>query len=196
MVACADVTVAMASEAGQLQLNAFGRVVAAALLGSLKWLTAAMVTLRENCVDGISANRERLAQQTSTFVGVITAFTPYIGYAAPPVRRIHVRAEALAPVRTSGRRDRHQGVDTVTRIKTTIDIPDALLEDAKRVATHEGTTLRALVESGLRRELDERTSPRPFTLRVVTVDGNGMRPEFRDGGWEAIRDAIYEGHGA
>jgi hypothetical protein len=81
-------------------------------------------------------------------------------------------------------------------MKTTIEISDPLLAEAKRTAAKEGTTLRALVESGLRRELDDRTSPSAFRLRLVTVDGNGMRPEFRDGGWEAIRDAIYEGHGA
>jgi aspartate ammonia-lyase len=81
VVAGADVTVTLASEAGQLQLNAFGPVVAFALLGSLKWLTAAIITLRDNCIVGITANSERLAGQTSTFVGVITAFTPYIGYA-------------------------------------------------------------------------------------------------------------------
>lgn len=82
VVAGADVTVAMASEAGQLQLNAFGPVIAHALLESLKWLTAAMITLRENCVVGIRANRERLAAQTSSFAGVVTAFMPYIGYSA------------------------------------------------------------------------------------------------------------------
>jgi len=76
----ADVTVSLACEAGQLQLNAFGPVVASATLASLKWLAAAMITLRENCVDGIAANRERLAAQTASFVGVITAFTPYLGY--------------------------------------------------------------------------------------------------------------------
>ncbi|AKF11066.1 aspartate ammonia-lyase [Sandaracinus amylolyticus] len=82
VVAGADVTVAMACEAGQLQLNAFGPVVAHALLESLKWLTAAVITLRDNCVVGIEANRARLAEQTSSFVGVVTALTPYIGYAA------------------------------------------------------------------------------------------------------------------
>jgi aspartate ammonia-lyase len=82
VVAGTDTVVAMASEAGQLQLNAFGPVVAHGMLMSLKWLTAAMITLRENCVVGITANRERLAAQTSSFVGTITAFTPYIGYAA------------------------------------------------------------------------------------------------------------------
>ena len=82
VVAGADVTVAMACEAGQLQLNAFGPVVAHALLESLKWLTAAVITLRDNCVVGIEADRARLAEQTSSFVGVVTALTPYIGYAA------------------------------------------------------------------------------------------------------------------
>ncbi|MBV9173079.1 MAG: aspartate ammonia-lyase [Chloroflexi bacterium] len=80
VVAGCDTVVALASEAGQLQLNAFGPVIAYSLLGSLKWLTAALMTLRERCVVGITANRERLAEQTMSFVGVITAFTPYIGY--------------------------------------------------------------------------------------------------------------------
>ena len=81
-------------------------------------------------------------------------------------------------------------------MKTTIDISDPLLDEAKRVAAEEGTTLRALVESGLRRVLDEREHEEPFQLRAVTFEGRGMRPEFREGGWERIRDAIYEGHGA
>jgi aspartate ammonia-lyase len=77
----ADLTVSLACEAGQLQLNAFGPVIASASLASLKWLTAGMITLRENCVVGIGANVARLAGQTASFVGVITAFTPYLGYA-------------------------------------------------------------------------------------------------------------------
>jgi aspartate ammonia-lyase len=81
LVAGADLVVSMASEAGQLQLNAFEPVMAASLLQSLKYLTAGLITLRVNCVDGIEANTERLAQTTSSFVGTITAFTPYIGYA-------------------------------------------------------------------------------------------------------------------
>lgn len=81
-------------------------------------------------------------------------------------------------------------------MKTTIEISDSLLDEAKRTAAAEGTTLRALVENGLHRELDARKAPRPFKLRLVTVRGNGLNPEFREGGWGAIRDAIYEGHGA
>ncbi|MGO1939165.1 MAG: aspartate ammonia-lyase [Agrococcus casei] len=78
----ADVTVTMASEAGQLQLNAFEPVIAHSLLQSLHWLTQSCLTLRVNCVDGIEVNRERLSQMVGTSVGVVTALTPYIGYVA------------------------------------------------------------------------------------------------------------------
>ena len=81
-VAGADVTVTMAAEAGQLQLNAFEPVIAHSLLQSITWMTRAFETLRVNCVVGITANEERLTGQVGTSVGVITALTPYIGYAA------------------------------------------------------------------------------------------------------------------
>jgi aspartate ammonia-lyase len=82
VVAGADVTLTMAAEAGQLQLNAFEPVMAHVLFESLQWTTAAMATLRANCVTGITANTERLAAQTGSSVGVITALIPHIGYAA------------------------------------------------------------------------------------------------------------------
>ena len=82
VVAGADVTLTMAAEAGQLQLNAFEPVMAHVLFESLQWTTAAMATLRTNCVTGITANTDRLAAQTSSSVGVITALIPHIGYAA------------------------------------------------------------------------------------------------------------------
>jgi aspartate ammonia-lyase len=82
VVAGADVTLTMAAEAGQLQLNAFEPVMAHVLFESLQWTTAAMATLRENCVTGITANTARLAAQTGSSVGVITALIPHIGYAA------------------------------------------------------------------------------------------------------------------
>ena len=82
IVAGNDVALGMAAEAGQLQLNAFGPAMAHLLLEGLQWLTEAMGTLRTNCIEGITANKDRLSEQAATFVGVITAFTPYIGYAA------------------------------------------------------------------------------------------------------------------
>jgi len=80
VVAGGDMTLTMAAEAGQLQLNAFEPVMAHVLFENLKWLTAAVATLRENCVAGITANKERLARQVGSFVGVITALIPHIGY--------------------------------------------------------------------------------------------------------------------
>jgi aspartate ammonia-lyase len=78
----ADATVTAAAEGGQLQLNAFEPVIAHSLLQSLAWMTNAFRTLRVNCIDGITANELRLAQQVGSSVGVVTALTPYIGYAA------------------------------------------------------------------------------------------------------------------
>ncbi|MGN6485659.1 MAG: aspartate ammonia-lyase [Thermomicrobiales bacterium] len=81
-VAGADQIVTMAAQAGQLQLNAFEPVIAHALFQSLQWMTTGMRMLREHCVDGITANRERLAHVAATSVGVVTGLTPFIGYEA------------------------------------------------------------------------------------------------------------------
>ncbi|MCU1423831.1 MAG: aspartate ammonia-lyase, partial [Microbacteriaceae bacterium] len=78
----ADATVTAAAEAGQLQLNAFEPVIAHSILQSIAWMTNACYTLRVNCIDGITANVARLAQQVESSVGVVTALTPFIGYAA------------------------------------------------------------------------------------------------------------------
>src|SRR6195952_4993424 len=78
----ADATVTAAAEAGQLQLNAFEPVIAHSILQSLAWMTNAFRTLRVNCIDGITANEVRLSAQVGSSVGVVTALTPYIGYAA------------------------------------------------------------------------------------------------------------------
>ncbi len=81
-VAGADTTVTMAVEAGQLQLNAFEPIIAHSIFQSITWMRQAMWTLRVNCVEGITANRERLGAMVGSSVGVITALTPFIGYAA------------------------------------------------------------------------------------------------------------------
>ncbi len=78
----ADATVTAAAEGGQLQLNAFEPVIAHSILQSIAWMTNADYTLRVNCIDGITANTSRLAAQVESSVGVVTALTPYIGYAA------------------------------------------------------------------------------------------------------------------
>ncbi|MBF6328054.1 aspartate ammonia-lyase [Nocardia transvalensis] len=77
-----DLTVTMAAEAGQLQLNAFEPIIAYSLLRTTTHLTVACDTLATRCVDGITANRERLEQGVRGSVGIVTALSPYIGYAA------------------------------------------------------------------------------------------------------------------
>ncbi len=81
-------------------------------------------------------------------------------------------------------------------MKTTVEIPNTLLAEARKVASREGTTLKALIQDGLRRVLAERKRPMRFRLRDVSFKGQGLQPEFADASWEQIRDAIYEGHGS
>lgn len=80
-------------------------------------------------------------------------------------------------------------------MKTTLDIADPLLREAKQIAAREGTTLRALVEQGLRRVVAERRKQVRFKLRRASFKGRGLRPELEDAGWDRIRDMIYEGRG-
>ena len=75
-----DITITMASEAGQLQLNAFEPIIFWSLAKSITHLTAGCQMLAVNCVAGISANRELLAQRVRTSAGLATALNPYIGY--------------------------------------------------------------------------------------------------------------------
>jgi len=82
-------------------------------------------------------------------------------------------------------------------MKTTIDISDAILLEAKRVAAEEKTTLRALVEAGLVAELSKRERRGDtFELRDASFqEGRGLRAEFEDGEWSRIIEAAYEGRG-
>ena len=77
-----DVTISMAAEAGQLQLNAFEPIIAHCLFQSLNHLDEACRTLIVNCVVGITANEQRLYESVTNSIGIITALNPYIGYAA------------------------------------------------------------------------------------------------------------------
>ena len=82
-----------------------------------------------------------------------------------------------------------------TRMKTTIEIADTLLKDAKRVATRDGVTLRTLVESGLRQELDQRKRPTTFRLRRAAFKGKGMQAGARGLSWDRLRELAYSGRG-
>ena len=75
-----DVTVTMAAEAGQLQLNVFEPVIAYRLLSGIGALTNACVALRERCITGISANPDRMRQFVEQSIGIVTALVPVLGY--------------------------------------------------------------------------------------------------------------------
>ncbi len=80
----------------------------------------------------------------------------------------------------------------VTHMKTTVEISDPLLDQARRVAAQERTTLRALLEEGLRLALESRRESRPFKLRDASFkQGRGLQPEYADGRWDRIIDASY-----
>ncbi|UTD26335.1 aspartate ammonia-lyase [Bradyrhizobium sp. WD16] len=75
-----DLTVTMAAEAGQLQLNAFEPIIAHSLFKSITHLRQGCIILADACVDGITANRARLEAIVRESIGVATALNPYIGY--------------------------------------------------------------------------------------------------------------------
>ncbi len=80
-------------------------------------------------------------------------------------------------------------------MKTTLDISDPLLREARKVAARERTTLRALVEQGLRRLIAEKQRRPKFQLRKASFKGRGLRPELRDAGWDRLRELAYERRG-
>ena len=84
----------------------------------------------------------------------------------------------------------------VTHMKTTIEISEPVLRAAKAAAAREGTTVRALVEEGLRKVLAERKNRSTFRLRSVAFRGDGLSQAAQSAGWEGIRDMIYEGRGS
>ena len=76
-----DLTVTMAAESGQLQLNAFEPIIAHSLFKSVKHLRNGCITLADRCVKGITANPERTRATVENSIGIVTALNPYIGYA-------------------------------------------------------------------------------------------------------------------
>ncbi len=78
-------------------------------------------------------------------------------------------------------------------MKTTLDISDPLLEAAKTAAARNGTTLRAIVEEGLRTVLAQGASRRRLKPRDATFKGRGLHADFvARGGWRKLREAAYD----
>ena len=85
-------------------------------------------------------------------------------------------------------------------MRTTIDVADPLVRQARQLAEKRGTTLRALVEEGLRLVLERSRAARPYRLPDHCFGGRGARAGLADGlgetDWERIRDLSYEGRGS
>jgi aspartate ammonia-lyase len=91
-----DITVTMAAEAGQLQLNAFEPIIAHSLFKSLSHLSAACRTLNDRCVQGIQADVARARRLLDESTALVTALTPVLGYA----RSAEIALDALATGKT------------------------------------------------------------------------------------------------
>lgn len=80
-------------------------------------------------------------------------------------------------------------------MKTTIELPDDLLERGKAVARRENSTLKALIEEGLRMAIRARSRKRTSPFAVQPFQGDGLSGEFAGAGWEKIRDEIHRDRG-
>jgi aspartate ammonia-lyase len=77
-----DLSVTLAAEAGQLELNVFEPVIVQSIFESIEMLKNGMNTLRYRCVDGITANEERCRRMVHDSIGLVTALNPFLGYEA------------------------------------------------------------------------------------------------------------------
>lgn len=117
-----DITVTMASEAGQLELNAFEPIIARSLMMSITYLRRGCATLRELCVVGITANVEYLRKTVENSIGLVTAISPRIGY--------ENATEVAKQAQASGKSVR----EVVLEMKLlTIEEFDAILGDVDRL---------------------------------------------------------------
>jgi hypothetical protein len=80
-------------------------------------------------------------------------------------------------------------------MKTTVQIPDGLFEEARKLASRERTTLKALIEEGLRRTIAQRKRREGFRLRKASFKGEGLQPHLAGASWDLIRELSYEGRG-
>jgi hypothetical protein len=85
----------------------------------------------------------------------------------------------------------------LAHMKTTVEIAEDLFIRTREVAQREGTTLRALIEEGLRAALARREKrASSYQWPDLSVTGEGLAPEIEEGAWDPLRDRIYKGRGA
>lgn len=87
--------------------------------------------------------------------------------------------------------------DMASHMKTTVHIPDSLLNEARKVARRERTTLKALIEEGLRKAVAERRGRKPegFKLRPASFKGRGLQPHLSGAAWDQVLGISYEERG-
>jgi len=113
-----DLTISMASQAGQLELNVMMPVISHNLLQSLKILNNGVSAFTEKCVRGIKADRDRCGEFAEKSLGIVTALTPYIGYEASA----RVAQEALASRRSIKEMAMERGVLSREELKRVLDV--------------------------------------------------------------------------
>jgi hypothetical protein len=79
----------------------------------------------------------------------------------------------------------------MTHMKTTVELPDELLREVQQLARAERTTMRSLMEEGLREVIARHLAAGRFTLRDASVPGEGVSAEFADATWAQLREAAY-----
>jgi hypothetical protein len=80
-------------------------------------------------------------------------------------------------------------------MKTTVNISNVLHAEARKIAAAENTTVKRLIEEGLRRIITDRSRKSAFRIRKVTFKGNGLQPHLKGASWETIREVTYEDRG-
>ena len=124
-----DVTITMASEAGQLQLNAFEPIMGWSLFKSIQHLTMACNTLLVNCVEGIEANHELLAKRVRESVTLVTALNPLIGYEKSAL----IAKTAMATGKPIGEVAESLGIMTCAELEALL-VPERLTQPSRLVA--------------------------------------------------------------
>lgn len=79
-----------------------------------------------------------------------------------------------------------------THMKTTIELPEPLFQQAKRYAQAHRMTMKALIEQGLRKAMAQQGEAEPFKLRDGSVGGNGLSREFQGASWDKLRELMYD----
>lgn len=121
-----DMTVTMASEAGQLQLNAFEPIMGWSLFKSIEHLSQACLTLQANCVAGIEANHVLLARRVRESVTLVTALNPLIGYEKSAL----IAKTAVATGATIGEVAESLGIMTRAELEALL-VPDKLTQPSR-----------------------------------------------------------------